>query len=229
MECHTTVWIARAQSCKVVFCFCTVFLYKTVLLAVQKKVICTYPCLKEFKKISIMQSLNCVGYHFSKTGKMQNVDNLWSFQSRRDRSVVSSRWRLKLLLYTILILWRHSRSWSMVSLSCLSAQVAKSYITVTMPWCSFQLSLTIFLACSRCTFWWFLMQRKLVCPSEPMGHEEGIKDLKIRLTSATASRSEITVRIISGCRRCEVSRRSGHVCNVTEAILPLRLNREWSL
>ena len=80
-----------------------------------------------------MQSLNSVGYHFSKTGKMQNVDNLWSFHSRRDRSVVSSGWRLKLLLYTILILWRHSRSWSMVSLSCLSAQVAKSYITVTMP------------------------------------------------------------------------------------------------
>ena len=130
MECHTTVWIARAQSCKLVFCFCSVFFCKTVLLAAQKKVICTYPCLKEFTKISIMQSLNSVGYHFSKTGKMQNVDNLWSFHSRRDRSVVYSGWRLKLLLYTILILCRHSRSWSMTNMcmvcsSCLSAQVAK--------------------------------------------------------------------------------------------------------
>ena len=54
------------------------------------------------------------------------------------------------------------------------------------------------------------------------------RDLKIRrrLTSATASGGEITVRIISGCRRCEVSRRSAYVCNVTEAILPLRLKRE---
>ena len=53
-------------------------------------------------------------------------------------------------------------------------------------------------------------------------------ELKIRRRrmSTTASGSEITARIISGCRRCDVSRRRGHVCNVNEAILPSRLKRE---
>ena len=53
-------------------------------------------------------------------------------------------------------------------------------------------------------------------------------ELKIRRrqTSGTASGSEVTARITSGCRCCEVSRRSGLVCDVKEAILPSRLKRE---
>ena len=58
-----------------------------------------------------------------------------------------------------------------------------------------------------------------------LGH---INELKIRRrqTSGTASGSEVTARITSGCRCCEVSRRSGLVCDVKEAILPSRLQRE---
>ena len=57
---------------------------------------------------------------------------------------------------------------------------------------------------------------------------EAISLLKIRQrqTSVTASGSEITARKTSGCRRCEVSRRSGLVCDVKKAILPLRVKRE---
>ena len=57
-------------------------------------------------------------------------------------------------------------------------------------------------------------------------HDKSELKIRRRLTSATASGSELTARIISGCRRCEVSRRSGHVCNVTEVIFPSRLKRE---
>ena len=56
----------------------------------------------------------------------------------------------------------------------------------------------------------------------------GISLLKIprQQTSVTASGSEITARKTSGCRRCEVSRRSGLVCDVKKAILPSRVKRE---
>ena len=59
-------------------------------------------------------------------------------------------------------------------------------------------------------------------------HISTISLLKIRRrqTSVTASGSEITARKTSGCRRCEVSRRSGLVCNVKKAILPSRVKRE---
>ena len=45
-------------------------------------------------------------------------------------------------------------------------------------------------------------------------------------TSVTASGSELTARKTSGCRHCEVSRRSGLVCDVKKAILPSRVKRE---
>ena len=53
-------------------------------------------------------------------------------------------------------------------------------------------------------------------------------ELKIlrRQTSGTASGNEVTARITSGCRRCEVSRRRGLVCGMKKAILPSRLERE---
>ena len=50
--------------------------------------------------------------------------------------------------------------------------------------------------------------------------------IRRRQTSVTASGSEITARKTSGCRRCEVSRRSGLVCDVKKAILPSRVKRE---
>ena len=59
-------------------------------------------------------------------------------------------------------------------------------------------------------------------------NSNNISLLKIRprQTSVTASGSEITARKTSGCRRCEVSRRSGLVCDVKKAILPSRVKRE---
>ena len=50
--------------------------------------------------------------------------------------------------------------------------------------------------------------------------------IRRRQTSVRASGSEITARKTSSCRRCEVSRRSGLVCNVKKAILSLRVKRE---
>ena len=50
--------------------------------------------------------------------------------------------------------------------------------------------------------------------------------IRRRQTSVTARGSEITARKTSGCRRCEVSRRSGLVCDVKKAILPSRVRRE---
>ena len=45
-------------------------------------------------------------------------------------------------------------------------------------------------------------------------------------TSVMASGSEITARKTTGCRRCEVSHRSGLVCDMKKAILPSRVKRE---
>ena len=56
-------------------------------------------------------------------------------------------------------------------------------------------------------------------------HDISLLKIRRRQTSVTASGSEITARKTSGCRRCEVSRRSGLVCNV-KAILPSRVKRE---
>ena len=83
-----------------------------------------------------------------------------------------------------------------------------------------------------------LLETIVVCDSASMcedGVSQGEVDseednslLKIRRrqTSVTASGSEITPRKTSGCRRCEVSRRNGLVCDVKKVILPSRVKRE---
>ena len=57
------------------------------------------------------------------------------------------------------------------------------------------------------------------------GLANSLLKIRRRQTSVTASGSEITARKTSGCRRCEVSRRSGLVCDVKKAILPSRVKR----
>ena len=64
----------------------------------------------------------------------------------------------------------------------------------------------------RMAFWFLIVNREL--------------KIQRRLTPTTASGSEITARITSGYCLCDVSRRSGHVYDVKEAILPLRQKRE---
>ena len=70
----------------------------------------------------------------------------------------------------------------------------------------------------------------MLCPKmEGLNYKDGVNSLlkiRRRQTSVTASGSEITARKTSGCRRCEVSRGSGLVCDVKKAILPSRVKRE---